>query len=185
MKILVIDIETTNFLKEGGRIVEIGVVELCLISGDKKIVFNKIINPGLTVEELSKTWIIENKYMTVEEILNGVDFYSISSELQQIIDDYKNGATAFNRSFDFDFLESYGIRFPKKLPCPMIVSTDICKIPKTGKAAYYPGYKWPKVEEAYKYFYPNSNYIEIHRGADDAFHEADIVLALYKINKLN
>lgn len=184
MRILVIDIETTGFLKEGGKIVEIGVVDLCLNSGDKKIVFNKVIRPGLSRDEISKTWIVENKYMTVDEIINGINFNYIKDQLQDLINAFPHGATAFNKNFDFDFLKSYGISFPKELKCPMIESTDICKLPKTGKAAFYPGYKWPKVEEAYKHFYPNSNYIETHRGADDAFHEADIVLALHKLNKL-
>lgn len=184
MRVLVIDIETTGFLKEGGRIVEIGVVDLCLTSGAKKIVFNKVINPDLSETELKETWIVQNKYITVEEILNGVSFDSIKEYLQNLLFAFPHGATAFNKSFDFDFLKSYGITFPKELKCPMIVSTDICKIPKTGKAAFYPGYKWPKVEEAYKYFYPNSNYVETHRGADDAFYEADIVLALHKLNKI-
>lgn len=184
MRILVIDIETTGFLKEGGKIVEIGVVDLCLNSGNKKIVFNKVINPELSKAELVNTWIVQNKYMTVDEILNGIPFDFIKEYLQDLINAFPHGATAFNKSFDFDFLKSYGITFPKELKCPMIESTNICKIPKTGKAAFYPGYKWPKVEEAYKYFYPKSNYIEIHRGADDAFHEADIVFALHKLNKL-
>lgn len=182
MNILVIDIETTGFLKEGGKIVEIGVVDLCLDSGDKNIIFNEVINPGLKESELTNSWIVQNKYMTVEEILNGVYFNSVKEELQLLVNRYY-GATAFNKTFDFDFLKSYGINFHTELPCPMILSTDICKIPKIGKGAFYPGYKWPKVEEAYKFFYPDSNYTEIHRGADDAFHEADIVFALHKIKK--
>jgi len=183
MRILVIDIETTGFLNEGGKIVEIGVVELCLNSGAKRIIFNKVINPGLSRDELEKTWIVQNKYITADEILSGVEFDSISKELQIIIKNY-TGVTAFNKVFDINFLKSYGIEFHTEFKCPMIESTNICKIKKTGKAAFFPGYKWPKVEEAYKYFYPDSNYVEIHRGADDAFYEADIVLALHKLNKL-
>lgn len=141
-----------------------------------------MINPGLTREKLEKTWIVENGYMTVEEILGGVDFSEIKDELQGVIDSCENGITAFNRIFDVDFLKSYGISFPKLLPCPMLLSTNICKLPKFKKFHNtYPGYKWPKVEEAYKHFFPDSNYVELHRGADDAFHEADIVLELYKI----
>jgi DNA polymerase-3 subunit epsilon len=52
----------------------------------------------------------------------------------------------------------------------------VCKIPGN-----YGKYKWPKVEEAYDFFFPNNNYVEKHRGADDAFHEADIVYELHKI----
>jgi DNA polymerase-3 subunit epsilon len=93
-----------------------------------------------------------------------------------MIDRHQDGATAFNRKFDFDFLQSRGIQIPQKLPCPMLLATNVCKLP--GK---FGNYKWPKVEEAYKHFYPDSEYREIHRGADDAMHEADIVLALYRM----
>lgn len=177
MKILIIDIETTGFLGQGGKIVEIGIVELCLNTGEKRIVFDQVINPELNNEEIDKSWIVQKGWMKTEEIQKGIGFGFIKMKLQELIYSYPEGATAFNSRFDFDFLESYGIKFPKKLPCPMLISTNICKLP--GRY----GYKWPKVEEAYKFFYPNSDYVEIHRGADDAFHEADIVLALHKIGK--
>lgn len=35
-KILILDIETTGFLQQGGKIVEIGIVELDLSNGNKK-----------------------------------------------------------------------------------------------------------------------------------------------------
>jgi len=186
MKILIVDIETTGFLskknpEKSGKIVEIGVVRLNLKNGKKKILFDYIVNPGLTKNQLSKTWICKNGYMEPDDILAGHSFLSLAEELQEIINQHKNGATAFNRKFDVDFLEAYGITFPKLLPCPMLLSTPICKLPKAN--SYYPGYKWPKVEEAYKHFFPESEYVELHRGADDAFHEADIVYALHKLNK--
>jgi len=34
MKILILDIETTGFLQSGGKIVEVGIVELNLLNGD-------------------------------------------------------------------------------------------------------------------------------------------------------
>jgi DNA polymerase-3 subunit epsilon len=49
---------------------------------------------------------------------------------------------------------------------------------KNGKK----GNKWPSVMEAYKFFFPESKYIEQHRGADDAFYEADIVQKLYEMS---
>ena len=57
----------------------------------------------------------------------------------------------------------------------MKLSTDICKIPSSR------GYKWPKVQEAWEHFFGDTGYIETHRGADDAFHDADIVMELYKL----
>ena len=177
MKILIIDIETTGFLNQGGKIVEVGIVELNLSNGEKKILFDKVTHEkGITREEVEESWIVNNSDLTVEDVRTSKRLDRLLPEIQLIIDKYPFGATAFNRSFDFDFLESRGIRFPKKLPCPMILSTDVCKIPGN-----YGKYKWPKVEEAYDYFFPNNDYIEKHRGADDAFHEADIVYELHKL----
>lgn len=79
--------------------------------------------------------------------------------------------------FDFGFLKDRGFTFPIELDCPMKLSTDICKIPSPRGR----GYKWPKVQEAYDFFFPDNEYIEKHRGADDAFYEADIVYKLYQM----
>lgn len=179
MKILVIDIETTGFIRQGGKIVEVGIVSLDLSNGQKEILFDSLCHErSITREAVENSWIVQNKYITVEEIQNSPQLISILPQIQSIINAHPIGATAFNRSFDFDFLESRGIKFPKKLPCPMILATDICKLPNQNG---YSSYKWPKVEEAWKHFFPEIEYVELHRGADDAFHEADIVHALYKI----
>jgi DNA polymerase-3 subunit epsilon len=176
MEILVIDIETTDFLKSGGKIVEVGIVELNLLNGQKKILYDKVTHErGITRDEVENAWIISNSDLTVEDVRTSKRLDLLLPEIQNILDRYPLGATAFNRSFDFDFLENRGIHFPKKLPCPMLLSTDVCKLPgMRGK------FKWPKVEEAYNHFFPNNSYVEKHRGADDAFHEADIVYKLYR-----
>ena len=175
-KILIIDIETTGFLPKG-KIVEIGIVELDVTTGERSIIFDKIVRSNdITVKDLKDAWIVQNGYMTVQDIVNGEDIELHKEAIQQIINSYPNGATAFNNQFDFSFMESVGFTFPKKLACPMLLSTPICKLPnKYGKD------KWPKAEEAYKHFYPESEYTELHRGADDAAHEADIVFALIKL----
>ena len=177
-KILIIDIETTGFLNEGGKIVEIGIVELDLENGEKKIIFNEVCHEdGITEEECNKSWIIENSSLKTKHIRDSANLKLWRGVLQFKINKYPLGATAFNNSFDFDYLKSRGFTFPKELPCPMKLSTDICKIPKKkGK-----GYKWPKVQEAYDFFFPDNEYIEKHRGADDAFYEADIVYRLYQM----
>jgi DNA polymerase-3 subunit epsilon len=179
MKILVIDIETTGFLKEGGKIVEVGIVSLDLDNGQKEILYDKLVHERpITLKEVENSWIVQNKYITVDEIRNSTWLIKELQTIQDILNEYPDGATAFNRSFDFDFLEHRGIRFPKKLPCPMLLSTDICKLPHKNGGN---GYKWPKVEEAWKHYYPDIDYVELHRGADDAYHEADIVYALHKL----
>lgn len=183
MKILILDIETTHFLQKGGKIVEIGIVELDLTNGDRVKLFDEVCHEkGITLKEVEGAWIIENSDLTVEMIRNSRRLDRMQPEIQEIINKYPLGATAFNNSFDFGFLEDRGFRFPKKLPCPMKLATDICKLPSPRG-----GYKWPKVEEAHKHFFGDVGYVEQHRGADDAYFEAEIVYELYKMGvfKLN
>lgn len=175
MKILIIDIETTGFLKQGGKIVEIGIVELDLSNGNKKILFDEITHEkGITKEEVENSWIVKNSTLTVDLVRLSKPIHKLKDQIQEIINRYDLGATAFNNAFDFDFLESRGFVFPTKLDCPMKLSTDICMLPSPRG-----GYKWPKVQEAYDFFFGKTEYIETHRGADDAFHEADIVFELF------
>lgn len=183
MKILIIDLETTNFLNRGGKIVEVGIVELDLSTGEKQILFDMVTHEtGITKEEVENAWIINNSSLTLEEVRQSPNLDKLRFDIQEILNEYPNGATAYNNAFDFGFMEDRGFTFPKKLPCPMLLSTDVCKIPSPRG-----GYKWPKVQEAWDYFFGKTDYIEKHRGADDAFHEADIVYELYKLGifKLN
>jgi len=178
MKILVLDIETTDFQARGGKIVEVGIVELCLQTGNRQIIFDEVCHERpITREHVEKSWIIENSDLTVDAIRHSKQLSELYPKIQGILNDYALGATAFNNAFDFGFMESRGFRFPKKLPCPMKLSTDICKLPK--KSGY--GFKWPSVEEAHRHFFGDVGYIEKHRGADDAYFEAQIVYELYKL----
>jgi DNA polymerase-3 subunit epsilon len=177
-KILIIDIETTDFLQRNGKIVEIGIVELDLSNGERDIIYDRVCwETGLTEKEVDDSWIVKNSDLTKEAIRTSDNLNKLKPRIQQIINEYPNGATAFNNAFDFGFLESRGFVFPKKLPCPMKLSTDICKLPSPKGF----GFKWPKVEEAHKHFFGDVGYIEKHRGADDAFHEAEIVYELFKM----
>lgn len=175
-KNLIIDIETTGFLKDGGKLVEVGIVELNLENGEKKILFDKVTHEkGVTKEEVEKSWIVEISDLTVEDVRHSKRWDLLKGDVQKIIDSYPLGVTAFNSAFDFTFLETKGINFPKKLACPMLLSTNVLKL-----KGYYGNYKWPTVNEAYNFYFPESKFVEKHRGADDAFHEADIVYELYK-----
>ena len=166
-KILIIDIETTDFLQRNGKIVEIGIVELDLTNGERDIIYDRVCwETGLTEKEVDDSWIVKNSDLTKEAIRTSDNLNKLKPRIQEIINEYPLGATAFNNVFDFGFLENRGFVFPKKLPCPMKLSTDICKIPSPKGF----GFKWPKVEEAHKHFFGEVGYIEKHRGADDAFH---------------
>lgn len=176
-KILIIDLETTDFLQKGGKIVEIGIVELDLSNGEKKIIFDQVTHEkGITKDEVERSWIVENSTLTVEDVRNSPSLKKLKPVIQEILYSYSAGSTAFNNAFDFGFMEDRGFIFPKKLECPMKLSTPLCQLPKQWGG----GYKWPKVEEAYEFFFGETDYVEAHRGADDAWHEADIVYELYK-----
>ncbi len=176
-KILIIDIETTGFSKTKNKIVEIGIVSLDLLNGNIKTLFSAFIKEdGITREEIAKAWVIENSDITVEDILKAENLQFYFDEIQRLLNEYVLGATAFNNTFDFGFLQERGFIIPIKLKCPMKLATDICRIP--GKRG---GYKWPNMEEAYNHFFPGNDYVELHRGADDAKHEAEIVYELWKL----
>ncbi len=171
MKIAVVDIETTGFLREGGLIVEIGIVLLDLETGDVEHVYNELVREKEFEEEHRKSWIFDNSDLTHGEVMEAS---SLDKEkIQDIFNKYL--ATAYNKDFDFKFLRDRGLII-NDLPCPMILATDVCNIPHPN--GY--GKKWPKVQEAWDFFFTDSDYIEKHRGADDAEHEALIVYELYK-----
>lgn len=176
-KILIVDIETSDFLQRGGKIVEIGIVELDLITGERNILFDELVKePAINLGELERAWIVKNSDLKPEDVMNAESLETLRPTIQNTLDAYPEGATAFNNSFDFGFMESRGFVFPKKLACPMKLSTNVCKLPSRNGF----GYKWPKVQEAYDFFFGKTDYIEKHRGADDAFHEAQIVFELFK-----
>lgn len=179
--ILIIDIETTGFLGQGGVIVEIGIVSLNIHSGETITVFDRVCKDPAFSEKHTKDpygWIFDNSDLTFEMVMEADCISTLLPSVQKIIKRHPNGCTAFNRSFDVKFLESKGIVFDKLLPCPMYKSTHLVKAKdKRGKT------KSPNVEEAWKHFFPDVPYIEKHRGADDAVHEAKIVHELIKQRK--
>jgi len=83
MKILVIDIETTGFLKEGGKIVEIGIVSLDLDNGQKEILYDKLVHERpITLKEVESSWIVQNGYITVDEIRNSTQLVNELPDIQ-------------------------------------------------------------------------------------------------------
>lgn len=177
-QILVIDIETTGFLKQGGKIVEIGMVLLDLNNGEVTSVYNSLVKEdGLNSSHtnLPMGWIFSNSDLRYEDVLEAPSLELQQEAIQSLLDEYP--ATAFNKSFDFDFLRDRGFKI-NDLDCPMKLATPICKLPNRRG---WSGYKWPKVEEAWNHFFGDTGYIEAHRGLDDAKHEALIVYELYKM----
>lgn len=176
MKILILDIETTGLSPQNNKIVEVGIVELDLASGKSKVLFDEVTHEyGITRSEVENSWIVKNSSLTTEIVRRSKRLDALAPKIQNIINDYPCGCTAYNNRFDFSFLESRGFYFPKKLEDPMKILTPILKLPK--KSGY--GFKWPSVEDSIKHYLKEENYSEEHRGAQDALDESRIVYKLF------
>lgn len=174
MKIAVLDIETTGFSPHNDCIIEIGISELCLESGKRRIIYDKTVKEDHYCDMHKNSWIYSNSDLTHDLILESEPLNF--EEIQEILSQYK--ITAYNKQFDFSFLRARGFDF-EELPCPMQVATKVCRLPKSW--GY--GYKWPKVTEAYRILIGEKEYEEKHRGAQDAMDEALIVWELYKMGE--
>lgn len=183
-EILILDIETTNFLDKGGKIVEIGMCALDLDTGNIRKLFDEVMHERpITVDEVMNSWIVNNSDLTVADIRHSRQLLEYKPSIQSIIDEFPLGATAFNNVFDFGFMEDRGFFFPKKLHCPMVLSCEVMRLPPTARMKKYRPdikYKNPNVQQAWDYFFGKTGYVEKHRGYDDAEHEALIVYELYK-----
>jgi DNA polymerase III epsilon subunit-like protein len=176
MKILIIDIETTGFSYSKDSIVEVGSVSLDLMSGIVEDIFNHICKEDLFSDAHKTAWVFENSDLSFEIIEKAEDFKLIAPQFQKVISDHPMGVTSFGRSFDIGFLSDRGLKFGKLLDCPMQIMRDVCRIPSKDRK----GYKTPSLVEAYSYMFPKCDYIEKHRGLDDARQTAKIIHELYK-----
>jgi DNA polymerase-3 subunit epsilon len=171
-KVAIIDIETTNIQKEG-CIIEIGIVELDLVTGATQILFDSLVKEPLFGGIHRNSWIFNNSDLKFEDVVNAPGLDHVKDEIQEILDQYS--LTAYNTAFDFGFMESRGFTIKKDIPDIMAVAKEACKI-MYAKG----GYKNPKMQEAWDNLFPNTDYIEKHRAVDDAIHEAEILFEMYK-----
>lgn len=174
MIIGIIDIETTGFMPDG-KIVEIGIASLNTESGEINPVFGSVCRePGLTAADRS-AWIFAHSTLTPGDVRKAPLLSDLQEKIQHHIGQF-HAVTAYNKAFDFDYLRDRGITIDDEWPCPMLVATDICKLP--GKKE---GYKYPSVEECWRHLFPEKPYAELHRGLDDALREAELVRELYRL----
>lgn len=180
MKIIVIDLETTGFNKYYDAIVEIGMVLVDTDTKEMKKIFDKVIKDRVFSEEKHKdSWIFNNTDLKIEDVINANSIEYYRSEIQELFNKYP--ITAFNMKFDSGFMKARNFKF-KETKCLMETSRQYNKnIDRRGRV------KVPNVEEIYSQFFPDEDYIEKHRGCDDAYHEGKILLKLVELknSKLN
>ncbi|MFX0076563.1 MAG: exonuclease domain-containing protein [Candidatus Hermodarchaeota archaeon] len=171
-KIAIIDIETTDLKPETGLIIEIGIVELDLITGETKILFDSKVKESPLGDIHKNAWIFYNSDLKFEDVESAPKLEQVREEIQEIFDHYS--LTAYNTFFDFGFMESRGFVIKKDIPDIMAVAKEACKIMYSNG-----GYKNPKMQEAWDIFFPNTGYKEKHRAVDDAIHEAKMLFEMY------
>jgi len=175
MYIYVIDLETgnydpdaDNFSSENCMICEIGIAGLDTQTGEIEPIFNKTCRENAMCHPSS--WIFRNTDLTFSDISGADHLSSIRSELQSILD---GGipVTSWGHDFDIRHLEhpTRNFRVPLRFWDPKKTLSDFLQLP----GAY--GFKWPRVQEAFNFFYPSLTYPEAHRALDDALAEADII----------
>ena len=176
MEILVVDIEIGNidvtkdkWAVENCLICEIGIVNLDLDSGEIKPVFDQTCREDISPDP--ESWVFKNTSLTCKMVNESTHLKDFKDELQKIFN--SKPVTSWNHEFDFKHLEcpSRCLTIPTKFWDPKRTLKNFLKIPFDSGT----GYKWPKVTEAFKYFYPNKKWQQNHRAIDDATIEAAII----------
>jgi DNA polymerase-3 subunit epsilon len=171
--IAVIDIETTGLEERRDFILEIGICELNLVNGQCRKLFDQVVYERGFTEKYQDSWIFYHSTLAFEDVMNASPLQSYQEQIQQIL--YKYPITAYKSDFDIGFLKSRGFIFSRELADPMILATNVLKIPHPIHV-----YKYPSAEEAWRYYWPDRPYVEQHRAYDDAMHEALIVFKMYQ-----
>ena len=174
MKILVIDIETTDLSPNKGGICEIGMTELDLVTGARKKVFDQIVNDNLTSTH-KKAWIFQHTNLEYQTVKSAPKLAFFRDEIQSIFNQYKGNVTAWNQEFDFSFFIARDFKISTRLSCPMKASVNFFKLSWND---YYKTYKWPKAQEAWDELFPDSQRTESHRAYDDTDFESQIIFEL-------
>jgi len=184
LKIGIVDVETTAIKPQIGLIVEVGIVKLDSETGEIEVIFDSIVKEESFGGQHRNAWIFSNSDLTFEDVINAELLSNVSHSIQDALNAYP--MTSFNKDFDFGFLKHKGFTIPNELPCIMLTATDYCKIPHKNQnyrriPELVQKFKWPSVEEAWRFYFPGVRYVEKHRAADDAVHEAKILHEMIKL----
>ncbi len=179
--ILVVDIETTGFGADTDFIIEIGAVSLDLRTGEIATLFDSLIREqGIGKAQEYKIQMIHGDNFPMQDILKAPSLEELRPTLQKIFDQYNGRITAWNRTFDFSFLNARAFDWGDDFPCPMQASKKYLNLPfangNRGKQA--------KVQEAWDILFPEDPQTETHRGLDDAIMEAKIIYKLQQVGGL-
>lgn len=170
MKLAIIDIETTGFIREYGEsIVELAIVLCDTTTRKTEILFSNVLkDDNFGADKHRSSWIFKNSDLTYEDVEAAKNIEDYRDELQAIFTKYK--VTAFNKKFDMGWLSSLGFKY-KDSKCLM-------ESAKEYRSVILGETKNPSVETTYQWLMKNNGYKERHRALEDALDEAEI---LYKL----
>lgn len=176
--IAVIDLETTSLSTKDTRIVEVGIARLDTITGEVEKLLDVVVKDIGFCEDDRKAWVFKNTNLKFEDVMNAEPLDKYRTRIQEILFDYQ--ITAYNTDFDFKILIAHGFKIKRPLPCLMRSAAPIVKNNPTAWRV--------KFQAAWDFFNKESNYDEVHRGFDDAAHEAQFAFQLinyFKENKID
>jgi DNA polymerase III epsilon subunit-like protein len=170
MKLAIVDIETTGFVREkNNSIVEIAIVLCDTETRKTEILFNNIVRENTLSDYHKKnSWIFKNSDLRFSDVERAQDINTYRAEIQAILDKYK--ITAYNKSFDMGWLSNLGFRY-KETKCLMKTASEYAKVLLNEEISL-------SEENVYRWLMQDKNYVEKHRALPDALDEAKI---LYKL----
>lgn len=194
---LIIDTETTGFPSKSLPANHPGQARICQIAALKlDAEFNEIgelytlikpdgwqISKGASECHGISMEMCEQEGRAMKEVMD--EFLSLTSTFGYIV--------AHNYKFDYQMLVieetvNNKIMFPPcdtyQSICTMELCTPICKLPHTRRNAFGQAYKWPKLVEAYKFFFPNEEMAKAHDALSDVRATAKIYRKLIKLGHI-
>jgi DNA polymerase-3 subunit epsilon len=169
MKLAIVDIETTGFVREkNNSIVEIAIVLCDTETRKTEILFNNIVRESTLSDYHRRSWIFDHSDLKFSDVERAQDINTYRAEIQAILNKYK--VTAYNKRFDMGWLASLGFKF-KESKCLMETAGEYASVLLAESISL-------KEENVYRWLMQDRNYVEKHRALPDALDEAQI---LYKL----
>jgi DNA polymerase-3 subunit epsilon len=186
--LLIIDTETDSTNPDLANILELALARLDLETGQVDIVFDSLILPDRPYlpGELEECWWMQHSHVPVSFIQTALKFSEVRNDFAAIL--AVAPVTAYNLYYDRRVLRRHGLPIENVWPCLMQTCTPILKLPGHYHNPFpshygpddYGDYKYPKFTEAWNYFFPDLPFVERHRAAWDALHEAKLAYRLYR-----
>lgn len=175
--LFVLDLETTGTDYLFDRVLEITIYKLSMVNYQFEKVYDTILYHDINQEVIKNGWPVKQGFITLDEIAKGRNPVLVKEEIQKLLQGQV--VTSYNTDFDMTFLRKRLELTNFIVPyCLMKKSTPLVRIP-----GYYDEFKWPKLQEAYKYFYGDLKE-ERHRSDYDTELAVKIAIGLDKFEKI-